>query len=74
MKAQEEKLQHWIDRAFWTLITGVAIYMASQLKEVSSSVNELNIKLSVYIAKSDAQTLMIQDHENRVRKLEERKK
>lgn len=74
MQEHEPKLDHWIDRIFWALIIAVATYMATQLERVSNSVSELNVKLSVYIAKSDSQTITIQDHESRIRKLEERKR
>ena len=71
---QEDKLGHWIDRGLWALICAVAVYASNRLDRVTASIDELNVKLSVYIAKSDVQTITIQDHESRIRKLEERKK
>lgn len=73
MKPADEKLQHWIDRLFWALLSAVALYVGSQMEKLSTSVNELNIKLSVYIQKSDLQGKLLEDHEMRMRQLELKK-
>lgn len=74
MKQDEVRMEHWIDRIFWALLSGVAIYVGSQMEKLSSSVNELNVKLSVYIQKSDLQGKLLEDHEFRLRSLEVKKK
>lgn len=62
--------EHWIDRAFWALLCGVAVYIGGQMKELSESVNQMNTKLTVYITRSDNQTQIQSDHEARLRALE----
>lgn len=71
--SDDKKVQHWIDRAFWALLSAVALYVGSQMEKLSTSVNELNIKLSVYIQKSDLQAKSLDDHEARIRSLEVKK-
>lgn len=41
---------HFVDRLFWFVITAVALYSASQLKELSNSVIELKTQLAVGIS------------------------
>lgn len=60
----------WIDKGFMALISAVSIYVGSQINDLSHSVNDLNTKLSVYIAKSDALTEKLNDHESRLRAIE----
>lgn len=38
---------HFVDRMFWAVLTGVAIYAAAQLKELSDSVQEMKTQLAV---------------------------
>lgn len=64
------KLDHWIDRAFWAMLCAAAMYATTYMKEISSSVSELNTKLTVYITRSDTQAQVILDHESRIRALE----
>ena len=40
-----------MDRAFWTLLTASAVYAANQLKVVSASIEELNVKMGVVVEK-----------------------
>lgn len=42
---------HLIDRLFWFLLTMSVVYAASQLKTMSTSVEDLNNKVSVILEK-----------------------
>lgn len=65
---------HLIDRVFWALITASVVYAAAQLKAVSDSVEQLNIKMAVVISqityaekRADAQDELIKSIQSRLR-------
>ena len=60
----------WFDRVMWGLVTAVAFYASTQMKEMSTSIGELNVKLTRYIERSDTQARAIDDHETRIRVVE----
>lgn len=70
MNMGSRNMSDWIDKGFMALISAVSIYVGSQINDLSKSVNDLNTKLSVYIAKSDALSEKLNDHENRLRAIE----
>jgi hypothetical protein len=65
---QDKRLDfgYFVDRAFWGLLTTSVIYGTMQVKQLSNSVEELNIKMAVVLEKISSQ-------ESRLEKLEERK-
>lgn len=67
-------LDRWIERAFIGLCSVVSFYVAAKLSELVVSVQELNLKMAVFVQKDDTQQTYILDHENRIRLLESRLK
>lgn len=54
----------FVDRVFWALITGSAIYAASQLRTLGENVSELNEKMAVVISRLgdyDRRIMFIED-------------
>lgn len=68
-----KSLNEYADRLFMALISMVSIYVASSLRDLSQSVNELNLKLSLYMLKSETQERIADDHEARLRIIEGKK-
>ena len=54
---------HFVDRAFWTALTGSALFMASQMHEIGTTVAELNMKMATVIEK-------MSDQDRRIERLE----
>ena len=70
MTKENTDFHKWIDKAFFALMTFVAMYATNQVKELTVTVNDLSIKLSVYISRSELRDVQVTDHESRIRKLE----
>ena len=70
ISSTDPRINEWIQRFFFGLASFVLLYCANQIKELSYSVNELNLKLAIHIAKLEGQSVSVSDHENRLRHLE----
>jgi cell division protein FtsL len=66
------KLDEVLHRIFWGLMSGVAIYAATQMREMQVSISELNTKMSIYIERSEGLRKVVEDHEHRLRILEKK--
>ena len=66
--------EHFVDKIMWGLMISIAGYGASQIQSATSSINELNSKMSVMIEKIAYQSKNVEDHELRIRALEHPKK
>lgn len=40
---------HFVDRAFWGILTAAAIFVSSQINKMSSSIDELNKTMAVVL-------------------------
>ncbi len=63
---------HIAQRIFWGLMSGVAIYASTTIREMQHSMEELNLKFSTYIERVEFQRAVTADHEIRIRALEKR--
>jgi len=66
----DAKINEWIQRFFFALASYVMLYCASQIKDLSNSVSELNVKLAIHISKLESQAGLLLDHESRLRDVE----
>lgn len=64
---------HFIDKILWALMVAVGGYGASQIQLATTSINELNSQVKVLIEKVSVQNKFIDDHEQRLRRLETKK-
>lgn len=70
---KDDRLNQWLIRVFYFVITNISLYGASQLNQLSRSVTELNLKMAVYIEKLQVHSEVINDHEERIRLVEKEK-
>ena len=63
---------HLVDKLFWALITGASIYIASEIKDLGSSVQELNKNMAVVLFQLTETKEHFQSIDSRVEKLEQR--
>lgn len=57
----------FVDKAFYAIITGVAVYAIRFLERLTNSVNELNIKVAQVLEK-------ISEHEWAIKELQRKRK
>jgi len=74
LKEEKFTLSQYIDKGFWVLLLAVASYAASQIKEGSKSISELNEKMAVVVSQLGAHDRTLTDHEMRLRKSEQGKR
>lgn len=67
-----DKLNAYIERAFWGLLLGIISLGVGFLKDMNASVSELNSKVAVMLERQTTQDLRIVDHEGRIIRLERR--
>lgn len=63
----------YVDKVFWFLLLGVAGYVATQLKELTRSVQELNIRIAVVVQSLTTAEKTLERHEERLGRLEQRR-
>ena len=63
---------HFVDRVFWALITGAALYIASQMRLLSDSVDKLNLNMAVVLYQMDSNRARLDKTDVRLDRLEER--
>lgn len=66
------KAQEWISWALQALLLAVYTWGVSELKGLSTSVQELNVKMAVVVERDSSRSIQIDKLENRVEKLEHR--
>jgi hypothetical protein len=64
---------HFIDKVLWAMMIAIGGYGASKIEAATSSINDLNSKMSVIIEKIAYQSKYVEDHESRIRNLERKK-
>lgn len=71
---EEKRLNfgHLVDRVFWGLMTSVAIYAASQIRDMSNSIASLNEKMAVVIVQLSDTERRLDAQSRRIEKLEDR--
>ncbi len=62
----------FFDKLLWVLMIFVGGYVGAQIQSASTGIGELNQKMAVVISKMDSATKSIDDHEIRIRVLEEK--
>lgn len=65
------KFSHFVDRIFWALLTASVVYAASELKTVSTSVEELNIKMGVVVEKISNAEKRVDSQDRKIERIEE---
>jgi len=63
---------HFVDRIFWFLLTGAALYTASQMRDMGRAVEELNKNMSIVIYQVTEGRPRADKVDSRLDKLEER--
>ena len=64
------KFSLFVDKVFWRLITGIALYAANQLQKMSDSVSLLNTNIAVIVTKMQTYESQSQELKDRVITLE----
>lgn len=63
---------HFVDRLFWAVLTGAALYCASQIKDMGQSIETLNRNMAVVIYQSTETRERLNKIDLRIDKLEEK--
>lgn len=70
-------MEEYYKKGFWLFLTAAVTialslfgYMAGQMNHIATSVGELNKNMAVVLAQGEARDMMLQDHEQRIRKVE----
>ena len=66
-------LNRFFQWGFELLIVGSAVVGVDSLKDLSKSINELNVKIGVVIERTDGQQKRLDNHEERIHVLETKK-
>lgn len=62
-----------VDKIFWGLLTGAAVFVATKVNTLTDSVSQLNASVAVIIERTGNQQKIIDSVSDRVLKLETRK-
>ena len=60
----------WAQKAFYGLISFCAVFLVNQIREMSASVQELNIRIAVVVQQVSEQQNFNKDVEGRLRAME----
>lgn len=63
-------MHYYIDRAFWTLLLGVCTYASYQLRDMSQSIQALNINMAVVMKSIQVQDGVLETHSEQIRRIE----
>lgn len=72
-KTTKDDLMRILLGIFQTVMTAIAIYVANEMKSMSQSINELNVKIATVLEQTISQKERVDRLELRILKLEERK-
>jgi len=61
----------FVDKAFWFVISSSALYMASQIREMSKSVEQLNVNMAVVLYQISTSKERLDKQETRIDKLQD---
>lgn len=63
--------ENFIQWAFYSVISGVAIAAVSILRDMNKSIQLLNVNFAVLLTKSESQDKRIDKHDERIERLED---
>lgn len=65
-----ETLLKFASDFYWTLFLGVGSLGVKTLRDMTASIRQLNLNIAVILTRIDSHEKKLDDHENRIRKIE----